>query len=178
MQEVGDKTIQDIKSECLADFAYNLQSLIWSNETWSFNSNYGVNRTCDSSSPIFSTIAHYKTYENSFGHSIKYNSKNIVFEELISNDKSKSRGVQGTCADMYGLTKDQDGTYSYTKVRLTCATRYPNVGCECSPEEVSAAKSDALRDFHLFFGAGEFPFINIHVIRIGNVDHYFYTITR
>ena len=132
MNEVGDKSIQAIKSECLADFAYNLQSLIWSQETWSFNSELGVNKTCDSETPIFSTLAHYKTYEDAYGNPIKYNSKNIVYEEFISNDNSKRRGVKGTCADIYGLAEEKDGTYYYTNTRLTCSTRFPNIGCECS----------------------------------------------
>ena len=178
MREVGDKSIQEIKSECLADFAYNLQSLIWSEENWSYDEHCTVN-IADSKSPTFSTLAHYKTYEDTYGTIIKYNSKNIVYEELISNNKVNCDGVQTTCAKHYGLARGtEEECYSYITEQLRCHSRYPNVGCECSAEEVSVNKKEALRNFHLFFGRGEFPYINIHVIRVGNVDHYFYTITR
>ena len=178
MNEVGDKTMQEIKSECLADFAYHLQSLIWSEEDWSFCEACTTNKA-DSSSPVFSTLAHYKSFQDAFGTPIKYNSKNIVFEETISNDRQNSYGVQSTCAAHYGLSKGaKEPYYSYTGEKLRCATRYPDVGCECCAEENSENKKEALRNFHLFFGVGEFPYITICVIRVGNIDHYFYRIHR
>ena len=35
-----------------------------------------------------------------------------------------------------------------------------------------------IRNFYNAFGRGEFPFLTIIIIRLGNKDHYFYTIHR
>ena len=56
---------------------------------------------------------------------------------------------------------------------LTCDT--------CCMEAVGEKRNDSeerLRHFYTAFGQGEFPFITVTVIRIGNKDHYFYTIHR
>jgi hypothetical protein len=33
-------------------------------------------------------------------------------------------------------------------------------------------------EFMELFGVGEFPFLHLNIVRIGNHDYYFYTITR
>lgn len=54
--------------------------------------------------------------------------------------------------------------------------------CEC--EDFVSAKlpkeqaEENIRNFYSAFGKGEFPFLTITIIRLGNKDHYFYTIHR
>lgn len=55
-------------------------------------------------------------------------------------------------------------------------------GCECEGfvgERLPEAQAEEnIRNFYSTFGKGEFPFLTITIIRLGNKDHYFYTIHR
>lgn len=167
--EVGEKSLTDIKNECMVSFAYKLKEALTSNEEkirkfWSESS-----------------IANYKIFQDLFGSKIKYNSKNIVFEEVIYNNDRSLWNLKQTCADVYGLEwvepvdSNTSAYYRYkkSKERLTCDT--------CCAEFVGTereAADECLRNFYKSFGLGEFPFMTITIIRLGNKDHYFYDIHR
>ena len=165
LREVGEKSLDDIKNECLVQFAYDLKNVLehideFREGTWN-----------------------YKFIQDTFATAIKYNSKNIVFEETIHNDLNGAWSVRGTCMDVYGLewvegTEEHSGYYRYRKnaEKLRCSTAYGEE-CTCSESKTASAEEN-LRKFYEFFGVGEFPFMTIIIIRIGNKDHYFYTIHR
>ena len=96
LNEVGEKSIMDIKNECLCHFAYDLKELLEADKgeakwgTWN-----------------------YKFFQDTFGSKIKYNSKNIVYEETLYNKEPWS--VKGTCASCYGLefVEGSENTSSY-----------------------------------------------------------------
>ena len=177
--EVGEKSFEEIKNECLVSFACNLKEALtsidekirkfWVDSSTSFN---GKERR--------GSLANYKNFSDLYGSFIKYNSKNIVFEETFTNGIGKPWSVQQTCMDVYGLeyikeTANTSGFYKYRDdgIHMTCDT--------CCAEFIGDKFDDAkerLRHFYTAFGAGEFPFITVTVIRIGNKDHYFYTIHR
>mgnify|MGYP003296971525 CR=1 FL=1 len=156
--EVGEKSLMDIKNECMVSFAYRLKEALTSNEEkikkfWSESS-----------------MANYKIFQDLFGSKIKYNSKNIVFEEVIYNNGRSPWNLKQTCAD-----SNTSAYYRYKKSRerLTCDT--------CCAEFVGTereAADECLRNFYKSFGLGEFPFMTITIIRLGNKDHYFYDIHR
>ena len=166
--EVGEKSLMDIKNECMVSFAYKLKEALTSNEEkirkfWSESS-----------------IANYKVFQDLFGSKIKYNSKNIVLEEVVYNNDRSLWNLKQTCADVYGL-EYVEGTaetsdyfrYKKSKGKLTCDT--------CCAESVGTereAADECLRNFYKSFGLGEFPFMTITIIRLGNKDHYFYDIHR
>lgn len=163
--EVGEKSVLDIKNECLCHFAYRLKDLL---EADNGDSTWG--------------IWNYKTFQGNFGSKIKYNSKNIVYEETLYNDEPWS--VKDTCKECYGLewvegSENQSGYYRYPN--HTVPRRYhPNICTESvkSKEYKSEIAEENIRRFSEYFGLGEFPFITITMIRLGNKDHYFYRIHR
>lgn len=163
--EVGEKSILDIKNECLCHFAYRLKDLLEADEG---NSTWGV--------------WNYKTFQDNFGSKIKYNSKNIVYEETLYNNDPWS--VKDTCRACYGLewvegSESQSGYYRYPNhtVPKMC---HPNICTESvkDREYKSEAAEENIRRFNEYFGKGEFPFLTITMVRFGNKDHYFYTIHR
>lgn len=178
--EVGEKGLDDIRNECLNHFASHLKEVItsdnkryrifWQDE-WPDNSGR-MKKGC---------IGNYKHFRDFFGNNIKYNSKSIVFEETITNNPDKLWNVKQFCMDYYNLeyieeTEEHSGYFRY---------KSNNKGLKdedcCCAEWVGGLREEAdekLRDFYYTFGVGEFPFITITIIRLGNKEHYFYTIHR
>ena len=177
--EVGEKGLDDIRNECLSHFASRLNEVItsdnkryrtfWQDE-WSDNSGR-MKKGC---------IANYKHFRDFFGNTIKYNSKSIVFEETITNDPDKLWNVKQFCMDYYNLeyieeTEEHSGYFRYKSNNRAIESN------DCCVEWVGGKRDSAdekLRDFYYSFGVGEFPFITIILVRLGNKEYYFYTIHR
>ena len=164
-REVGEKSLLDIKNECLVDFAYKLKELL---EADKGERHWGV--------------WNYKYFQDCFSSKIKYNTKSIVFEETIYNQEPWS--VKDTCMRAYGLewvegTEECSGYYRYPRYELPKLT-HPEVCTQyvTEKEEKTDIQLENVRKFNEFFGLGEFPFIKITLIRLGNKEHYFYTIHR
>ena len=175
--EVGEKSFEEIKNECLVSFAVDLKIALTSSDEHIRNF-WADTHVCNDGQIREGSIANYKIFQDVFGSKIKYNSKSIVFEETIHN--REPWGVKQTCMDAYGLeyVEPTEETSEYFRYRkngptLTCDT--------CCMEAVGDKLDDAderLRHFYTAFSEGEFPFITITIIRLGNKDHYFYDIHR
>lgn len=177
-KEVEEESLSDIKNECMADFAVSLKEALISNDErirkfWLDSSTtYGGD-----SKP--GSIANYKVFSDLYGSKIKYNSKNIVFEETITNNPSNHWNLRETCAGIYGLkwvkgTEEHSAYYEYRKDGLELQGKCP---ARLRIEERPEAK-EYLRNFYKAFSVGEFPFMTVTVIRLGNKDHFFYSIHR
>ena len=171
LREVGEKSIADIKNECLCSFAYDLKEVLEADEG---NSTWGT--------------WNYKYFQDRFGSKIKFNSKNIVYEETLYNHEPWS--VKDTCRACYGLeyvegTENTSSYYRYPSHTVpkmahpeVCSERVINAFVDLCDEEKSKLQLDNVRRFDEYFGKGEFPFITITLLRLGNVDHYFYRMHR
>ena len=178
--EVGEKSFEEIKNECLVSFAVDLRIALTTTDEH-IRKFWAGSHVCNDGQTREGGLVNYKNFQDFFGSKIKYNSKSIVFEETLYNGLNKPWSPQQTCMDVYGLeyvegTADTSGYYRYqksSKPTLTCDT--------CCMEAVGDKRDDAeesLRHFYTAFSAGEFPYITITIIRLGNKDHYFYTIHR
>ena len=166
LREVGEKSIMDIKNECLCNFAYDLKDVLEADEG---NSRWGT--------------WNYKYFQDRFGSKIKFNSKNIVYEETLYNREPWS--VKDTCRACYGLeyVEGTENTSSYYRYPNHTVSKmvHPEVCCERAGDKEEAKSElqlENVRRFSEYFGLGEFPFMTITLIRLGNVDHYFYRIHR
>ena len=181
--EVGEKSLDDIKHECLEHFARLLKYALISN-TEEIMRNFKIRVDDD----YKGSTLNYRAFEMLMGaHPIKFNSKNIVFEEMLNNNPGPF-SVECTCADMYELeyvegTEETSSFYKFNvtqydnpKGNCTCETEC-SCACEC-PENKRPNSAEYIRNFNKAFGVGEFPFMTITIIRLGNKDHYFYNIHR
>ena len=165
LREVGEKSIADIKNECLCNFAYDLKEVLEADEG---NSTWGT--------------WNYKFFQGTYGSKIKFNSKNIVYEETLYNHEPWS--VKDTCRACYGLeyVEGTENTSSYYRYPSHSVPKmiHPEVCCErvTDKETKTELQLENVRRFDEFFGRGEFPFMTITLIRLGNIDHYFYRIHR
>lgn len=170
--EVGEKSFEEIKNECLVHFASNLREALTTKDErirkfW-----------------LDSSIANYKVFSDYFGSKIKYNSKSIVFEETLHNDLNNPWSLRSTCMDVYGLeyvegNNETSDYYRYRKGNPISTCTCDSCCCEfVGDKREPEIAEEAVRNFYKSFGVGEFPFMTIIMIRLGNKDHYFYTIHR
>ena len=166
LSPIEEQSLEDIKNLCLRHFASNLKYVITSKDE-------KIRKLWNESSTL-----NYKVFQDLFSSSIKYNSKNIVFEEtLTSNSNNVFWNVKEYCMSMYNLeyVEPTDNTSGYFRYRKN---RNNDEDQCCCNESFSEKSEEALRNFYYAFGVGEFPYIEIEIIRLGNKDHYFYAITR
>ena len=165
LREVGEKSIMDIKNECLCNFAYDLKEVLEADEG---NSRWGT--------------WNYKYFQDRFGSKIKFNSKNIVYEETLYNREPWS--VKDTCRACYGLeyVEGTENTSSYYRYPSHTVPKmvHPEICCEriTDKETKTDLQLENVCRFDEYFGKGEFPFMTVTLLRLGNVDHYFYRIQR
>ena len=169
--EVGEKSFEEIKNECLVHFAVSLKEALISSQEhirkfWSESS-----------------IANYKIFNDLFSSMIKYNSKNIVFEEVLHNGMNKPWSLQQTFMDVCGLEYVQptEEASGYYKLRNDIPTLRCDTCCMATVDEESNLSKESIKrieNFYTSFGVGEFPFMTVTLIRLGNKDHYFYNIHR
>lgn len=180
--EVGEKSFEEIKNECLVSFAVDLKIALTSSEEhlrmfWCDTHTRNDGQTGEGS------LANYKVFQDEFGTTIKYNSKSVVFEETLHNGMGRPWSLQQTCMDVYGLeyvegTGTTSPYYRYkrdgvTKTCDTCCMEAVN-----GNENYTKESEERLRHFFTAFSTGEFPFMTITILRLGNKDHYFYRIHR
>lgn len=177
--EVGEKSFEEIKNECLVSFAVDLKIALTSNNEhlrkwWCDTHTKNDGRIGEGS------LSNYKIFQDEFGTKIKYNSKSIVFEETLHNGLNRPWSVQQTCMDVYGLeyVEASENTSSYYRYRKDGLTRTCDTCCCEFVGDRCADSEERLRHFYTAFTKGEFPFITVTIIRLGNKDHYFYTIHR
>ena len=172
MYSVEDHALCDIKNLCLEHFAERLEEVLTSGNS-KFRQ-FWVDK---------GSTANYKFFQDWFGSKITYNTKNIVFEETITNNESQIWSVRDFCADYFNLmlapqAGDEDNYYQFREESASgnrnCCHGESYVGSRRPKSEADKA----ILNFYKSFGVGEFPYLVITVLRIGNKDHFFYRITR
>ena len=148
-EEVGDLTISRMKELCALDFAVKLKNEIAADPSFDYS------------------IQHYESFKK-YTHTIKFNSKNISFEDIDYDILRKQ------CEDIYNLTPLYSGGTNEPSIITGYKLENLDTSSEKSREEVSID----LTNFHKYFGVGEFPAMHFYIVRIGNQDYFFYTITR
>lgn len=99
------------------------------------------------------TTKNYYSFDK-LGKRIKINSKNIVFETLITDELKM-------------------GKINLSESAYCCCG-------EKRPTKVSYKSQLEFwqKDLFEYFSCGEFPYMTIYIARLGNTDHFFYTISR
>lgn len=155
---VKNMTLEEIKDDCFNHFTTNLKMYVM--------------QPGDPHPKITTNGIHqYNHFKNEFGKNVSYNSKNREFYQLYTDLKEHvknnlyhevkcAEGQKVEPAGAHYMLSQNDKTFIRIIVK---------------PEDTTIFY---LNDFMELFGAGEFPFMGISIVRIGNHDYYFYTISR
>ena len=100
--EVGEKSFEEIKNECLVSFAVDLKIALTSGDEH-IRTFWSDKHLCYDGQTREGDLINYKNFQDFFGSKIKYNSKNIVFEETLYNYPDGPWSPKRTCMEVYGL---------------------------------------------------------------------------
>lgn len=162
MGEVQDWTISKIKEHLFRVFACNLKQELLETD----HHKQG--------------LQNYSYFEAEYGKSITYNNKNISYEEIFTDLKE----FCGRYFELKPKTVYDGGTNEVTRERTifelpTEEEYYSKYGKDnCVPTEGEYEQLQKFVDYSAFFGRGEFPYMRITIIRIGNQDYYFGSLVR
>lgn len=158
--ELRKLSIEQAQMECVEDFYKNLRRFA------------GKELDCNECS-----LENYNRFDCFCGKHISYNNKNMQFVALIPREQSTElfyRWLENS--------KKEDSA-NIGKVILSIDEELIEKGTErlCQDVEfsnyISNVKELAPR-YKMLFGAGEFPYLNFKIARIGNKEYFWYTITR
>ena len=166
MGQVGDLSLDEIKTICFTQFAENLRDELLENYP----------------NPHKMGLQNYGYFNKQYGKKIQYNNKNITYKEMFSDLKDFCGQFFGliqkdfknppTCVGAFSTWEVPTKEEYDTKVKK----RWEETGMYTDSSEYENIK--LCGNFSEFFGKGEFPFMYITMIRLGNQDYYFATIER
>ena len=166
MGEVRDLTLEQIKRNCFTQFAINLKRELLENKPY----------------PHKSGLQNYEFFNKEYGKKIQYNNKNITYKEMFSDLKDFCGQFFGliqkdfknppTCVGAFSTWEVPTKEEYDTKVKKI----WEETGMYTDSSEYENIK--LCGNFTEFFGKGEFPFMEITLLRLGNQDYYFAQIVR
>lgn len=123
-------------------------------------------------------LQNYDVFKNTYPQhkEITYNNKNIIFETCVSDIKDRFLFYLQRLREK-GINPDLVKDPHQPKI-LSDILIAKKEGClqsACSIDSIPLYKSE---EYTQFFGAGEFPFMQFYVVRIGNQDYSFWNIVR
>ena len=158
--ELRKLSIEQAQMECVEDFYHNLRR--FAGKELDYNE-------C--------SLENYNRFDCFCGKHISYNNKNMQFVALIPREQSTEliyRWLENC--------KKEDSSDSNIRV-MSMDEELMEKGIERLCEDVewsnyaTKAKQELPR-YQVIFGAGEFPFLNFKIARIGNKEYFWYTLTR
>ena len=172
MDELGDLTLSKVKENCYAYFAANLKHELLSKSQM------------ENTMGLFNYDEFVKTY----GKKIQYNNKNITYTETFYD-------LKDYCGRFYNLQQEYELVNVGLEYKPSDGKAYKKWVCpnrEEYEEKVKKAfnqkgictdvneyaEMQVCSHFTDYFGKGEFPFMTITLLRLGNQDYYFAQIVR
>ena len=157
--ELGKKSIEQAQMECFEDFYDNLRR--FTGKKLDYNE-------C--------SIENYNRFDSFCGKQIHYNNKNVQFTTLIPREQSTEL-VYTFCENF-----KKESSSEAPRVK-SIDEELKEKGTERLCEDVEWASyidkaKPILPRYEIIFGAGEFPFLNFKIVRIGNKEYFWYTLTR
>lgn len=155
--ELKNESIDRIKDSCVDDFMMKILKLVKQSQE--------------------KGISNYNVF-NQFGRNISFNNKNIEYRESFTDIKDICNlridtVFKDTCVGLTKEIEEYENIVKWLKSDFEFSFSVYNEDEDCT--EIAVRKTSNLNGL---FGVGEFPFIVITIVRIGNKKYYFYEITR
>lgn len=157
--ELRKLSIEQAQMECVEDFYNNLRRFAGK------ELDYGER-----------SLENYNRFDCFCGKHISYNNKNVQFVALIPREQSTELIYRWLENNKKADSYDSNNVMSIDEELME-----KGVKRLCESIELSYPATDAkqkLPRYQLIFGAGEFPYLNFKIARIGNKEYFWYTLTR
>lgn len=175
-------TLSDIKLDCMNDFCQKIRKM--------YVTDYGKN---------YNSIKRYEMFRSLFAQKITLNLDNLIFQKNIKITtlknycKKKIKDLLDINNGSIQLTNDE-----FTQLVNNKFTQLTNDECiqlptdeqkitvsltdqikfKCTHQDLLKQMNEMVKVIDELFGNGQFPIMTLHIIKIGNIDYFYYTISR
>lgn len=166
--ELGDKSIDDITYDCKRDFADKCFKIVKHYLSM-------LKQDDESLTDSLFSIRAYGTFDGK-GRRITYQNQAIEYEELKTDVKEYFKNyLERGMVHEQPLCCQKDVEFCSNEV---CEYLLQEVENEIKEDLGLTLTKPKYKRYEALFGLGEFPFMIISIVRIGNKRYYFYQITR
>ena len=150
-------TLSDIKLDCMNDFCSKIIKM--------YVTDFGKD---------YNSIKRYEMFRSLFAQKITLNLDNLIFQQNIKITELKNFCVQ--------KIKDELDNYDSTQLAndeqkiSVCLT--DQIKFKCNHQDLLKQMNEMAETIDELFGKGQFPIMTLHIIKIGNINYFYYTISR
>ena len=150
-------TLTDIKLDCMNDFCYKIIKM--------YLTDFGKD---------YNSIKRYEMFRSLFAQKITLNLDNLIFQENIKITTLKNHCVQET----KDLLTNYDSTQLANDEQKIVVDLTDQIKFKCNHQDLLKQLYEIAEIMEELFGKGQFPIMTLHIIKIGNINYFYYTISR
>lgn len=151
-------TLSDIKLECMNDFYQKIMKM--------YVTDFGKN---------YNSIKRYEMFHSLFAQKITLNLDNVIFQKNIKITTLKNLCVQ-EIKDFLNKTYESAQLANDEQKITVCLT--DQIKFKCTHQDLLKQMNEMAETIDELFGKGQFPIMTLHIIKIGNINYFYYTISR
>lgn len=154
-------TLSDIKLDCMNDFCQKIRKM--------YITDFGKD---------YNSIKRYEMFRSLFAQKITLNLDNLIFQENIKIAILKNHCVQKIkdYSDKFNIQSDTTQLANDEQKIIVDLT--DQIKFKCNPQDLSKQFNEMSETIDELFGKGQFPIMTLHIIKIGNINYFYYTISR
>ena len=151
-------TLSDIKSDCMNDFCSKIIKM--------YVTDFGKD---------YNSIKRYEMFHSLFAQKITLNLDNLIFQQNIKITTLKNFCVQ-EIKDLFDINNESTQLGNDEQKISVCLT--DQIKFKCTQQDLLKQLNEMSEKIDELFGNGQFPIMTLHIIKIGNIDYFYYTISR
>lgn len=150
-------TLSDIKLDCMDDFCQKIIKM--------YLTDFGKD---------YNSIRRYEMFRSLFAQKITLNLDNIIFQKNI-----KITTLKNYCAkEIKDYLNKIDGSQLANDEQKITVSLTDQIKFKCTHQDLLKQMNEMAEIIEELFGKGQFPIMTLHIIKIGNINYFYYTISR
>ena len=154
-------TLEDIKLDCMDDFCQKIIKM--------YITDFGKN---------YNSIKRYEMFHSLFAQKITLNLDNLIFQKNIKITTLKNYCVQKIKDYSDKLNPNNYSTQVKNYEQKTIVRLTDQIKFKCTHQDLLKQMNEMVELIEELFGNGQFPIMTLHIIKIGNINYFYYTISR
>lgn len=150
-------TLSDIKLDCMNDFCDKIIKM--------YITDFGKD---------YNSIKRYEMFRSLFAQKITLNLDNLIFQENIKITTLKNY-CEKKIKDYFDKIDEPQLANDKQKISV-CLT--DQIKFKCTQQDLLKSLNEMVEITDELFGKGQFPIMTLHIIKIGNINYFYYTISR
>lgn len=154
-------TLEDIKLDCMDDFCQKIIKM--------YITDFGKN---------YNSIKRYEMFNSLFAQKITLNLDNLIFQKNIKITTLKNYCLQKIKDYSDKLNPNNYSTQVKNDEQKITVSLTDQIKFKCNRQDFPKQLNEMAELIEELFGKGQFPIMTLHIIKIGNINYFYYTISR